>query len=228
MNTSVEINELATALAKAQAEMEGATKASANPYFKSKYADLASVRDACMGPLTKYGIAVVQSPSAEGAVVSVETTFLHTSGQWVSGIASATAKDDSPQSVGSAITYLRRYALQSFSGVAPEDDDGEAAQGRGNGKTAAAVAVVVPPGAPAGYDAWLISFAASAKEGIEALRVAYKAASPEHRDYLRLTEPDRLERMTKAAKAIEEKAIDQVVAAALPAFAPQPIPRIKF
>ena len=101
MNTSVEINELATALAKAQAEMEGATKASANPYFKSKYADLASVRDACMGPLTKYGIAVVQSPSAEGAVVSVETTFLHTSGQWVSGIASATAKDDSPQSVGS-------------------------------------------------------------------------------------------------------------------------------
>jgi hypothetical protein len=130
MTTSDSINEIAAALAKAQGEMGGAVKDAANPFFKSKYADLASVRDACIGPLSKHGIAVFQSPSVAGAVVSVETMLAHSSGQWVRGSVSCTAKDDSPQSVGSAITYLRRYALQSFAGVAPEDDDAEAAHGR--------------------------------------------------------------------------------------------------
>ena len=130
MTTSEQIHEIAAALAKAQAVMGGATKDSENPFFKSKYADLASVREACLGPLTANGIAVIQSPSAEGPVVSVVTLLAHSSGQWLWGVASCVAKDDSPQAVGSCISYLRRYALQSFACVAAEDDDAETAQDR--------------------------------------------------------------------------------------------------
>lgn len=130
MTTSDQIHEIAAALAKAQGQMEGAVKDAANPFFKSKYADLASVWDACRKPLTDNGLAVVQSPSADGLRVSVDTLLTHTSGQWMRGTVSVTAKEDSPQAVGSCITYLRRYALQSFAGVAPEDDDAEAAEGR--------------------------------------------------------------------------------------------------
>jgi hypothetical protein len=137
MQTSEAINEIATALAKAQGEMGGAVKDSANPFFKSKYADLASVWEACRGPLSKNGLAVLQSPSVSrdehGAYVAVETRLMHASGQWFCDTIIVAAKEDSPQAVGSAITYLRRYALQSFAGVAPEDDDAEAAHGRSNG-----------------------------------------------------------------------------------------------
>jgi hypothetical protein len=134
---SESIKELSAALAKAQAEIKGAAKDSANPYFKSRYADLASVWDACREPLTKNGLAVSQWPSAEGPKVTVETILSHESGEWISRELTITAKEDSPQAVGSALTYARRYALAAVAGVAPEDDDGEAAQGRG-GKLAAA------------------------------------------------------------------------------------------
>jgi len=130
MTTSEQIQELAAALSKAQGEMAGAKKDAANPFFKSKYADLASVWEACRGPLSKHGLAVLQSPHVDGVRVELDTLLTHASGQWIRGTVSATAKDDSPQALGSAITYLRRYALQSFVGVAPEDDDAEAAQGR--------------------------------------------------------------------------------------------------
>jgi len=134
MNQSVTIGALALALSKAQGEIKGAVKDSANPFFKAKFADLSSVRDACQEALTKYGIAYVQSPSAEGAKVSITTLLCHESGEWVSGTITATGKDESAQSVGSVITYLRRYALASMAGVAPEDDDGESAQPRGQFK----------------------------------------------------------------------------------------------
>lgn len=131
MITSESLNELSAALAKAQGQMSGAVKDSANPFFKSKYADLASVWDACRDALSKNGLALVQSPEVDGLRVSVDTLLTHTSGQWIKGTVSVSAKEDSPQAVGSCITYLRRYALQSFVGVAPEDDDAEAAHGRG-------------------------------------------------------------------------------------------------
>lgn len=181
METSEQINELAAALSKAQGEMGGAVKESANPFFKSKYADLASVRDAVREPFAKNGLSVVQSPSAEGARVCVETLLLHASGQWIRGTVSTTAKDETPQSVGSAITYLRRYALQSFAGVAPEDDDAEAAQGRG----AKPSTVAVMP--PRGYDDWLTDLAAVADDGTPALEKAWKASKPEYRSHLTAT-----------------------------------------
>lgn len=131
MNASNTLGNLAKALAAAQAEIEGAVRDSANPFFKSKYADLSSVWDACRAALTKNGLAVIQAPKAKEATVTVTTMLLHESGEWVAEELTATAKDDSPQAVGSIITYLRRYGLSSMVGVAPEDDDGESAQHRG-------------------------------------------------------------------------------------------------
>lgn len=121
---------LAAALAKAQAEMHHASKDAKNPHFRSTYATLAAVIDAVRPALAKHGIAVVQAPSAEGKAVSLHTTLLHASGECVTTAITAEARDATPQSIGSAITYLRRYALQSIAGIASEDDDGEAAQGR--------------------------------------------------------------------------------------------------
>lgn len=203
MTTSEQINELAGALAKAQGEMGGAKKDAANPFFKSKYADLASVREACIGALTKHGIAVVQSPSAEGSTVSVVTLLVHSSGQWMRGVASCTAKDDSPQSVGSATTYLRRYALQSFTGIAPEDDDAEAAQGRGINPQKATV-TPLPPAAPKGYQDWLDDMAAVVDEGTDRLSAAWKASKAEYRQHLTATAPKQWEAMKATAAKVRE------------------------
>ena len=196
MTTSEQINVLATALAGAQGEMPGAVKDAANPFYKSKYADLASVWDACRGPLATHGLAVIQSPSVDGVRVSLETLLTHVSGQWIRGTVSVSAKEDSPQAIGSCITYLRRYALQSFVGVAPEDDDAEAAEGRARGKAQPAV-----PIAPKGYEDWLIDMGAAVEDGIDRFRAAWKASRPECRDHLTQTDPKRLAVLAAAAKA---------------------------
>jgi hypothetical protein len=174
---SDQINEIAAALAKAQASMKGAVKDASNPHFKSKYADLASVWEACRVPLTSNGLAVVQSPSAEGATVHLDTLIVHTSGQWIRGTATATAKDAGAQSVGSIITYLRRYGLQSFAGVAPEDDDAEAGTNR---NAPAKPALVVPDG----YDDWRIDMESTAGEGVEALATAFKGSRTDLRAWM--------------------------------------------
>lgn len=127
---SDQINELAAALSKAQASITGALKDSANPFFKSKYADLASCWDACRKQLTDNGLSVMQTTDIVADTVVVRTTLAHSSGQWVSGILPVKAKDDGPQAQGSGITYARRYALAAIVGLAQIDDDAEAAQGR--------------------------------------------------------------------------------------------------
>jgi hypothetical protein len=130
MNQSESIAALAAALSKAQASITGALKDSANPFFKSKYADLASCWDACRKPLTDNGLAVIQTIEAgEGRAVLV-TTLCHASGEWIKSYCPILTKDDSPQALGSAITYSRRYALAAMCGLAQIDDDAEAAQGR--------------------------------------------------------------------------------------------------
>jgi hypothetical protein len=125
------IGKLAEALSKAQGAMEGASKSAENPFFKSKYADLASVWDACRGPLSANGLAVIQVPAAPTAPgrVAIDTILAHASGEWISGVLELTPVKSDPQSVGSAITYARRYGLQAIVGIAPEDDDGNAASG---------------------------------------------------------------------------------------------------
>ncbi len=130
MRTSEQINELAAALSKAQGQFENAKKDSENPFFHSKYADLAACIDAARGPLAANGLAVVQSPSIEEARgVRMTTRLLHSSGQWIEGELDATPKDSGPQSVGSVVTYLRRYALCAMIGLAAEDDDANSGQG---------------------------------------------------------------------------------------------------
>ena len=133
MTHSTEINEIATALAKAQAAMDNASKDRTNPAFKSKYADMASVRDAVNGPLSSHGIAYVQAPATTADGVTVETRLIHSSGQWLASVVGAAPKAYDPQSIGSAITYLRRYSLMAMVGIAPEDDDGNASSGRQDG-----------------------------------------------------------------------------------------------
>lgn len=128
MTTSEQINELAAALAKAQGVMAGAAKGSTNPHFKSRYADLASVWDACRPPLAANGLAVIQGVATDGTHVTVTTRLAHASGQWIESSAAADARDTGPQSVGSVVTYLRRYSLAAMVGVAPEDDDGNDGQ----------------------------------------------------------------------------------------------------
>jgi hypothetical protein len=119
---------LYSALAAAQAEMGPALKDSTNPAFKSKYADLASVMAACMPALSKHGIAVLQPAFDDETGRYVKTIFVHgESGESVEcRVPLIVAKNDM-QGYGSAATYARRYGLMGMAGIAPDDDDGNAA-----------------------------------------------------------------------------------------------------
>lgn len=121
------LKNLAAALCKAQADMEGAKKDAKNPHFNSKYADLASVWDAIREPLTKNGLSIVQLPRSMQGGVEVETILLHISGESLSSVLAVPASKSDAQGFGSALTYARRYSLMAMVGVAPEDDDGNAA-----------------------------------------------------------------------------------------------------
>lgn len=127
MNKSESIKELAAALAKAQGEIRGAAKDAQNPHFKNNYATLDSVWEAIRGPLSKNGLSVVQLLSSSEGDVKVETILMHSSGEFVSEVLAIPATKQDAQGFGSAITYGRRYGLQAVAGVAPSDDDGNAA-----------------------------------------------------------------------------------------------------
>jgi hypothetical protein len=127
---SEQIDQLAAALAAAQGEITGALKDSSNPFFKSKYADLAACWDACRAALSKHGLCVMQPTIDKDGQVYVVTTLAHSSGQWIRGWLPVKTKDDSAQGQGSGLTYARRYALAGMVGLAQIDDDAEAAQGR--------------------------------------------------------------------------------------------------
>lgn len=141
MSRSDQIGKLSAALARAQGAIEHAAKSSKNPHVNSRYADLASVMDACIPHLSANELAVVQVASAAGNQATVETILSHTSGEWVASALTLTAyegvKDkgilpsDKPQAIGSAITYARRYGLAALVGVSADDDDGNLASGRG-------------------------------------------------------------------------------------------------
>jgi len=130
MEKSESLNELAGALAKAQSQMQGASKSAENPYFKSKYADLQSCWEALRKPLSDNGLSVVQTMGPTTDIVFLETMLLHTSGQFIiSSISLKPAKQD-PQSFGSAISYARRYSLAAITGLFQADDDAEQAMPR--------------------------------------------------------------------------------------------------
>jgi len=127
MNLEHSTPELFASLAKMQGEVENATKGSVNPHFQSRYADLAEVLNTIRPVMAANGLSVIQSPSFDGTKVSVTTTICHASGGYVSGEISCVPAKHDGQGVGAATTYLRRYALAAFAGVAQEDDDGQSA-----------------------------------------------------------------------------------------------------
>lgn len=124
----MEIKNLASALVKAQAEMSGAKKDSSNPFFKSKYADLASV-DAAIGPAAaKHGLGYIQVAHNHESAAAIETIIVHESGEtFACGVVVVPVAKADAQGFGSAMTYARRYSLSAAFGVCPEDDDGNAA-----------------------------------------------------------------------------------------------------
>ena len=126
-NRSPTLAKLADALCKAQGQMEGAAKDSVNPHFRNKYADLAAVWDAIRKPLAANGLSIVQFPRTVQQGVEIETTLLHTSGEFLRDSLWLPCSKVDAQGIGSAITYGRRYALMAVCGIAPVDDDGEAA-----------------------------------------------------------------------------------------------------
>lgn len=199
MKTSDAINEIAAASAKAQAAMRPAIKDATNPAYRSKYADLAAVWEACRGPLTGNGITVWQDVTSEENGIAVTTRLVHSSGQWVEfgPLTVPLAKRDA-HGVGSATSYGKRYALAAAIGViAEEDDDGNAAVGhsRGNGR---AEAPPVHPPMPSHAEAitkWLNGdqvekaaqlFASLTKDE---KRIAWKDLSAAHRERIKVFQP---------------------------------------
>lgn len=127
MQHSESLGALAAALSAAQSEIENAHKNANNPHFRSQYADLAELINTTRPVLTKHGLSLVQCPGFLDGVVLLETMLLHSSGEWIKSIAGAPAAKLDPQGIGSATTYLRRYALAAFCNIAQEDDDGNGA-----------------------------------------------------------------------------------------------------
>ena len=133
MKTSEQLNELATALSKAQGEISDAEKSSDNPFFKSKYADLAEVLGQIRPIFSANGLSIIQLPSLEAeGHVAVNTMLLHSSGQWVQDAMSMPVQGKNvAQESGSVITYMRRYAAAAVAGIAQVDTDANQAAKKG-------------------------------------------------------------------------------------------------
>ena len=130
MMQSESIANLAKALSIVQGKLTYAVKDSANPFFKSKYADLESVWDACRSLLAENGLCVMQFPGTYCELdksMSLNTMLCHSSGEYISQEMSVPVTKPDAQGAGSCLTYMRRYALAAVVGVVQADDDGNAA-----------------------------------------------------------------------------------------------------
>jgi hypothetical protein len=139
MKSSETLGKLAKALAAFQGSLKPAAKDSENPYFKSKYADLTSLWESCRESLAKNELSVVQTfapDETNSGILWIETLLLHSSGEWLSSLLGMNKLKQDPQSLGSLITYGRRYALGAILGlVTDEDDDANAAMPKPGEKT---------------------------------------------------------------------------------------------
>jgi len=125
------MGEIVKALIKAQKAFKQVIRDRENPFFKSKYADLANYWDACKEALHANGLTVIQTTGFDNGQFGVFTTLAHESGQSMTGFYVVNpVKQNDPQAIGSAVTYARRYALAAVVGLAPEDDDGNVASGK--------------------------------------------------------------------------------------------------
>lgn len=179
MQRSDSIAKLAQALAKAQGEMENASKNSQNPHFRSKYADLAEIINTVRPVLAKHGLSVTQFPSYDGTLAHVETVIAHESGEWMSGITSSPVQKADPQGIGSATTYLRRYSLAAVCNLAQEDDDANAASKGPKQAAQAPKAAPKPAAAPAPTPAQPVKHVPATKATLDALASYYANDSEE-------------------------------------------------
>lgn len=134
MKTSESIKEIAVVLPLAQAQIKTALKGAKNPHYNSKYSDLSTIIEACKEALNSNGITFLQPVRASERGVIVETILLHTSAEWISEELELPVTKQDAQGLGSAITYGKRYGLQSLIGIPSEDDDGNAAGAGQNGE----------------------------------------------------------------------------------------------
>lgn len=144
MISETSIDKLAEALSSAQATMSGAKKDKANPFFKSKYADLSSIFEAVKEPFAENGLCITQIMEVlESGRTVLKTMLMHKSGQSI--VSSMILPDIAdPQKLGSAITYFRRYSLMSIAGIPAEDDDGNSASAYVDSKNLKAKSKVQP------------------------------------------------------------------------------------
>lgn len=190
-----------TAFVKAQKGFAPALKTSTNPHFKSRYADLAACVEAVIDALNDNGIGLIQKTHQDERGVTVETMFVHESGESMSGgtLHVPAAKQD-PQGYGSALSYCRRYSLMAACGIAPEDDDGNAAT-----KAPAARQKPAPKPEPIDIEPWVAKMlaATSSKELAAVAQEAWAATQDERIT----TEHSRILAERKAAaKQIAEQA----------------------
>lgn len=124
MEMSLEIWELASALSKAQAAFKTPKRNAENPFFKSQYADLCSVLEAIKDSMATNGLSLAQFP-CPGGIMNI---LMHSSGQWIKEFCPMPSKDNSPQSIGSSISYARRYSIKGILGLGDEDDDAQSCE----------------------------------------------------------------------------------------------------
>ena len=190
------------ALAAAQAEMGKALKDTNNPHFKSKYADLSSVMDACMPALNKHGIAVFQPAYDDETGRYVKTILAHASGEMLECRVPLIVSKNDMQGYGSAVTYARRYGLMGMAGIAPEDDDGHAAAKappRQEDWTPPKPAPVLEPDAPT---------PAQIKEAVAYLEMAESLADLQTR-WGKLTPEEKRDPTVSGAKEVAKRTLSQ-------------------
>ena len=176
MKMSDTISSIAAALSKAQGMIDDATKTGLNPAFRSKYADLASVRAAIREPLAVNDLSIVQGPRRADGGVEVETMILHKSGEWISESVFIPVTKWDAHGMGSGITYARRYGLMALLCIATDDDDGNAAvQTSGPAAPAKKAVKMADP------NKVLDAGRAAAANGTEALRDWFKSLGTEER-----------------------------------------------
>lgn len=191
MKMSETIDQLAAALSIAQGQIEDATKSSKNDFYKSKYADLASVRAAIRQPFADNGLSVVQFPRTVPGGVEVETMLLHSSGEFMAETLFMPVKHE-PHPIGSGISYARRYALMSIANLAADDDDGNAAQ--------TAKPVAEPD--PRAVRDMAIRAKKEAEKGMDALNAFWRGLDADER---KLLTPEAIRDLKAIATAVDKK-----------------------
>lgn len=124
MNKSESIKELTAALVKFQGEVSNPKNSTENPLFKTKYAPLSDILTLVRPLLAKYGLSVIQIPSGDGEKITITTILLHESGEWIESEPLVIRPEkNKPQSIGSAVSYGRRYSISAMLNISSEGTD---------------------------------------------------------------------------------------------------------